>query len=58
MRPALRHVLVDESGISLIMVMGILGVFSITAASLMAYSSSNARSAHYQKNSEMETRRV
>lgn len=41
----------DESGISLIMVMGILAVLSITGATLISYSNSNARSSHYSKNS-------
>ena len=42
----------DERGISLIMAMGILGVLSISAASVVFFANSGARSAQYAKNSD------
>ena len=42
----------DERGISLIMAMGVLGVLSISAASVVFFSNSGARAAHYAKNSD------
>ena len=42
----------DERGISLIITMGILAVLSVTGATLIEYSNSNARSARYSASSE------
>ena len=47
----LRRLFRDERGVSLLMAVAVLGVLSISAASLIAYSNSNARSAHYSKRS-------
>jgi Tfp pilus assembly protein PilX len=43
----LRCLLRRQDGITLIMAMGILGVLTMTGASLIYYSSTNARSAEY-----------
>ena len=47
----LLRLLRDESGVSLLMAVAVLGVLSTTAASFIAYSNSNARSARYEKRS-------
>jgi Tfp pilus assembly protein PilX len=48
----LRRRLQAEDGITLIMAIVVLGVLSLTGASLIYYSSTNARSAHVSKSSE------
>ena len=51
MRLLRRHLKAQE-GITLIMAIGILGVLSLTGATLIYYSSSNARSANASKGRE------
>src|SRR5688572_19194120 len=51
---SLRQLLRNESGIALIMAIGMLGVLTVSGAAAVYYSSSNTRSADYS-NSEAKT---